>query len=232
MFQNIGFTEILLIAIVGLLLFGPQKLPEFGRALGRTIHEFKKGARELLSVEPEAAAKPAAAERKQETAQPVTTEREQGTGASAGGEQREAADERGVAKHAGAERKQETAPSEAAERTAADPLGVSVATETAELLAASGQSVGTVQQVEAHGSGHSASQLTHVTVQPLASDRHLQASVHGPSQAAAAGSTQVSSHSDTESLQGTPELTVQNLRPDPVVKDTSGPSRNPKRLPD
>ena len=28
MFQNIGFTEILLIAIVGLLLFGPQKLPE------------------------------------------------------------------------------------------------------------------------------------------------------------------------------------------------------------
>jgi sec-independent protein translocase protein TatA len=66
MFQNIGFTEILLIAIVGLLLFGPQKLPELGRALGRTIHEFKKGTRELLSNTPlapptaEAPATPAA----------------------------------------------------------------------------------------------------------------------------------------------------------------------------
>ncbi|MFD0697567.1 twin-arginine translocase TatA/TatE family subunit [Paenibacillus sp. GCM10027628] len=49
MLQNIGFSEILLIGIVALLLFGPQKLPELGRALGRTINEFKKGTRELLS---------------------------------------------------------------------------------------------------------------------------------------------------------------------------------------
>ncbi|MEW9702090.1 twin-arginine translocase TatA/TatE family subunit [Paenibacillus sp. SI8] len=52
MFQNIGFTEILLIAIVALILFGPQKLPEIGRTLGRTIQEFKKGTRELLSETP------------------------------------------------------------------------------------------------------------------------------------------------------------------------------------
>ncbi|NEW07058.1 twin-arginine translocase TatA/TatE family subunit [Paenibacillus sp. SYP-B3998] len=52
MFQNIGFTEILLIAIVALVLFGPQKLPEIGRAVGRTISEFKKGTRELLSDKP------------------------------------------------------------------------------------------------------------------------------------------------------------------------------------
>jgi sec-independent protein translocase protein TatA len=48
MFQNIGFTEILLIGIVALVLFGPQKLPEIGRIVGKTLNEFKKGARELM----------------------------------------------------------------------------------------------------------------------------------------------------------------------------------------
>jgi sec-independent protein translocase protein TatA len=48
MFQNIGFTEILLIGIVALLLFGPQKLPEIGRVIGKTLNDFKKGARELM----------------------------------------------------------------------------------------------------------------------------------------------------------------------------------------
>ncbi len=60
MFQNIGFTELLLIAIVALVLFGPQKLPEIGRVLGRTIRDFKKGAHALLNDEPEEAPKPAA----------------------------------------------------------------------------------------------------------------------------------------------------------------------------
>jgi sec-independent protein translocase protein TatA len=48
MFQNIGFSEILLIGVVALLLFGPRKLPEIGRMLGKTLNEFKKGARELM----------------------------------------------------------------------------------------------------------------------------------------------------------------------------------------
>ncbi|MDQ0917625.1 twin-arginine translocase TatA/TatE family subunit [Paenibacillus sp. V4I5] len=56
MFQNIGFTELLLIAIVALVIFGPQKLPEIGRVLGRTISDFKKGAHALLNDEPEEAA--------------------------------------------------------------------------------------------------------------------------------------------------------------------------------
>ncbi|WP_063860169.1 twin-arginine translocase TatA/TatE family subunit [Paenibacillus sp. Soil724D2] len=60
MFQNIGFTELLLIAVVALVLFGPQKLPEIGRVLGRTIRDFKKGAHALLNDEPEEAPKPAA----------------------------------------------------------------------------------------------------------------------------------------------------------------------------
>jgi sec-independent protein translocase protein TatA len=47
-FQNIGFTEILLIGVVALVLFGPQKLPEIGKMLGKTLNEFKKGARELM----------------------------------------------------------------------------------------------------------------------------------------------------------------------------------------
>ncbi len=45
---NIGFTEILLLLVVALLLFGPKKLPELGRALGRTLREFKNGARDLM----------------------------------------------------------------------------------------------------------------------------------------------------------------------------------------
>ncbi|GGI46292.1 hypothetical protein GCM10008018_16390 [Paenibacillus marchantiophytorum] len=51
MFQNIGFTELLLIAIVALVLFGPQKLPEIGRMLGKTVRDFKNGAHALLNDE-------------------------------------------------------------------------------------------------------------------------------------------------------------------------------------
>ncbi|PZE20826.1 twin-arginine translocase TatA/TatE family subunit [Paenibacillus xerothermodurans] len=40
--------EIILIAIVALFLFGPTKLPELGRTLGRTLSEFKKGAQGLM----------------------------------------------------------------------------------------------------------------------------------------------------------------------------------------
>jgi len=50
-FGNLGFSEILLIAVIALLLFGPNKLPELGRSLGRTLREFKQGTRELLSDE-------------------------------------------------------------------------------------------------------------------------------------------------------------------------------------
>jgi len=41
-------TGFILIFIVALLLFGPSKLPELGRAFGRTLREFKNGAKELL----------------------------------------------------------------------------------------------------------------------------------------------------------------------------------------
>ncbi len=39
--------EILVILLVALLIFGPRKLPELGRALGQSIREFKRGAQEI-----------------------------------------------------------------------------------------------------------------------------------------------------------------------------------------
>jgi len=47
MFCSIGFPELLLIFIVALLLFGPKKLPEIGRTLGRSMAEFKKATNDL-----------------------------------------------------------------------------------------------------------------------------------------------------------------------------------------
>jgi sec-independent protein translocase protein TatA len=44
---NLGLTEILLIGIVLLLFFGPSRLPELGKALGKGIQEFKKASREI-----------------------------------------------------------------------------------------------------------------------------------------------------------------------------------------
>ncbi|NLB59505.1 MAG: twin-arginine translocase TatA/TatE family subunit [Lentisphaerae bacterium] len=43
---NIGWSEILLIAVVIVLLFGARKLPGLMRALGRSVSEFKKGRAE------------------------------------------------------------------------------------------------------------------------------------------------------------------------------------------
>ncbi|CAN7724256.1 twin-arginine translocase TatA/TatE family subunit [Paenibacillus sp. LjRoot153] len=54
MFQNIGFTELLLIAVVALVIFGPQKLPEIGRMLGKTLRDFKQATNELMSDGPKA----------------------------------------------------------------------------------------------------------------------------------------------------------------------------------
>ncbi len=42
MFGNIGVTEMLLIAVVVLLLFGAKRLPEIGASMGKGIREFKR----------------------------------------------------------------------------------------------------------------------------------------------------------------------------------------------
>lgn len=43
---GIGAPELLLILLICLLVFGAARLPQIGRALGRTISEFKKGMKE------------------------------------------------------------------------------------------------------------------------------------------------------------------------------------------
>jgi TatA/E family protein of Tat protein translocase len=46
---QLGFSEMLVIFIVALLVFGPKKLPELGKSLGKGIREFKKATEELKS---------------------------------------------------------------------------------------------------------------------------------------------------------------------------------------
>jgi TatA/E family protein of Tat protein translocase len=48
-FGGIGTSGLILLVVLALLLFGPNKLPELGRAVGRTFREFKNGARDLMS---------------------------------------------------------------------------------------------------------------------------------------------------------------------------------------
>jgi sec-independent protein translocase protein TatA len=42
MFRDIGIVEIVLIAVILLVLFGGDKLPEIGKSLGQAVKEFKK----------------------------------------------------------------------------------------------------------------------------------------------------------------------------------------------
>jgi sec-independent protein translocase protein TatA len=39
---NIGLPEILIVLVIALIVFGPKRLPEMGRSLGRGIREFKE----------------------------------------------------------------------------------------------------------------------------------------------------------------------------------------------
>ena len=43
MFGSIGMPELVIILVIALIIFGPRKLPELGKSLGKSINEFKKG---------------------------------------------------------------------------------------------------------------------------------------------------------------------------------------------
>lgn len=53
MLSNIGVPGLILIVILALIIFGPKKLPEMGRAVGQTLREFKKSTKELVNDEKE-----------------------------------------------------------------------------------------------------------------------------------------------------------------------------------
>ncbi|MGC8872929.1 MAG: twin-arginine translocase TatA/TatE family subunit [Chloroflexia bacterium] len=42
MFRQFGWLELLVILLIALLIFGPNKLPQLGKAIARTIREFRK----------------------------------------------------------------------------------------------------------------------------------------------------------------------------------------------
>ncbi len=54
MFGSIGIPELILIFIIALLLFGPKKLPEIGKTIGKAIREFRKTTEDVKkSIEEE-----------------------------------------------------------------------------------------------------------------------------------------------------------------------------------
>lgn len=48
---NLGIPGIILIVILALIIFGPKRLPEIGKAAGETLAEFKKSTSNILSDE-------------------------------------------------------------------------------------------------------------------------------------------------------------------------------------
>lgn len=50
MFGSIGMPELIIILVIALIIFGPRKLPELGKSLGRSLSEFKRASNELRST--------------------------------------------------------------------------------------------------------------------------------------------------------------------------------------
>jgi TatA/E family protein of Tat protein translocase len=84
--MNLGVPELLVIFIVALIVFGPKKLPELGRSLGRGINEFKRASNELkntldeeIRAEERRQATPRVSEERRQATPRVSEERRQAT---------------------------------------------------------------------------------------------------------------------------------------------------------
>ncbi len=86
---GLGMQELIVIFVIALLIFGPKKLPELGRSLGRGLAEFKRASEELkeglateLAAEEEKAAAPPHEAQQPATgdASPITSQEERPKG--------------------------------------------------------------------------------------------------------------------------------------------------------
>ena len=84
MFGSIGMPELIIIFMIALIIFGPRKLPELGRSLGKSLGEFKRASNELrntldeeIRLEEQRASEPAKRAEPTTAAQPDTEVAEQ-----------------------------------------------------------------------------------------------------------------------------------------------------------
>ena len=50
MFGSLGFPELMLIFVVALIVFGPRRLPDIGRSIGKALGEFKRATNDLKTT--------------------------------------------------------------------------------------------------------------------------------------------------------------------------------------
>jgi sec-independent protein translocase protein TatA len=50
MFGSIGMPELIIILVIALIIFGPRKLPELGKSLGKSLNEFKRASTDLQNT--------------------------------------------------------------------------------------------------------------------------------------------------------------------------------------
>ena len=81
MFGSIGMPELIIIFMIALIIFGPRKLPELGRSLGKSLGEFKRASNELrntldeeIRLEEQRAAEPVRRAEAAVAAEPVHTD--------------------------------------------------------------------------------------------------------------------------------------------------------------
>ena len=81
MFGPIGMPELIIILTIALIIFGPRKLPELGRSLGKSLGEFKRASNELRNTLDEEIRieEQRSAERVKEPPRPADTSEGQGT---------------------------------------------------------------------------------------------------------------------------------------------------------